>query len=62
MKKLSKRSIEFIELIMKLDVDYARLSKHDIKILYDYYKNAIVEINRLDELLKKEKNEWKTKQ
>ena len=54
MKKLSKRSIEFIELIMKLDVDYARLSKHDIKILYDYYKNALVEINRLDKLLKKE--------
>jgi len=54
MKKLSKRSTEFIEMFLKMDVNYATFSKHDIKILYDYYKNALVEINRLDKLLKKE--------
>ena len=55
MKKLSKRSINFIELFLKMkDMKYVSLTKHDVKILYDYYKNAIYEINRLDELLKKE--------
>lgn len=56
MNKLSKKSIDFIELFLKLeDMNRISLSKHDVKILYDYYKNAIFEINRLeDELLKKE--------
>lgn len=58
MNKLSKRSIDFIELFLSLnDMDRVSLTKHDVKILYDYYKNAIFEINRLeDELLKKEGN------
>ena len=56
MNKLSKRSIDFIELFLSLnDMNRVSLTKHDVKILYDYYKNAIFEINRLeDELLKKE--------
>lgn len=56
MKKLSKKSIDYIELFLSLeDMDRVSLSKHDVKILYDYYKNAIYEINRLeDEYLKKE--------
>lgn len=56
MNKLSKKSIDFIELFLSLnDMDCVSLTKHDVKILYDYYKNAIYEINRLeDELLKKE--------
>lgn len=56
MNKLSKKSIDFIELFLSLnDMNRISLTKHDVKILYDYYKNAIYEINRLeDELLKKE--------
>jgi hypothetical protein len=56
MKKLSKRSMDFIELFLSLnDMERVSLTKHDVKILYDYYKNAIYEINRLEnELLKKE--------
>lgn len=55
MKKLSKKSIDFIELFLSLDdMQLVSLTKHDVKILYDYYNNAINEINRLDELLKKE--------
>ena len=56
MKKLSKRSIDFIELFLSLDnMERVSLTKHDIKILYYHYKNAIFEIGRLeDELLKKE--------
>lgn len=56
MKKLSKKSIDFIELFLSLnDMKRVNLTKHDVKILYGYYKNAIFEINRLeDELLKKE--------
>lgn len=56
MNKLSKKSIDFIELFLSLnDMNRVSLTKHDVKILYDYYKNAIFEINRLeDELLKKE--------
>ena len=56
MKKLSKRSVDYIELFLTLDdMKRVSLTKHDVKILYGYYKNAIFEINRLeDELLKKE--------
>lgn len=56
MKKLSKRSVDFIELFLSLDdMNRVSLTKHDVKILYDYYKNAIFEINRLEEeLLKKD--------
>lgn len=56
MKKLSKKSIDYIELFLSLeDMDRVSLTKHDVKILYDYYKNAIYEINKLeDEYLKKE--------
>ena len=56
MNKLSKRSIDFIELFLSLnDMNRVSLTKHYVKILYDYYKNAIYEINRLeDEYLKKE--------
>ena len=56
MKKLSKKSIDFIELFLKMnDMKYVSLSKHDIKILYDYYNKAIFEINRLEEILR---DEW----
>ena len=45
MKKLSKKSIDFIELFLSLDdMERVSLSKHDVRILYDYYKNAIKEI------------------
>lgn len=59
MNKLSKKSIDFIELFLSLqNMDYVRLTKHDVKILYNYYKNAIYEINKLEsELLKKSKGE-----
>ena len=58
MKKLSKKSIDFIELFLKMnDMKYVSLSKHDVEILYDYYNKAIFEINRLEELLIGDSNE-----
>lgn len=62
MIKLSKRSMGYIELFLSLeDMDRVSLSKHDVKILYDYYKNAIYEINRLEyELLKIKENNYES--
>lgn len=52
MKKLSKRSENFIELALKLeDVGHISLSKHDVKILYNYYKNSHFEIMKLENQL-----------
>lgn len=49
MKKLSKRSENFIELALKLeDAGHIYLSKHDVKILYDYYKSSHFEIMKLE--------------
>lgn len=55
MKKLSKKSIDFIELFLKTnDMKYVSLSKHDVKILYEYYNKAIYKIMELEDLIKKE--------
>lgn len=55
MKKLSKRSIDFIEMFLKMnDMKYVSLSKHDVKILYEYYNKAIYKIMELEELFKEE--------
>lgn len=52
MKKLSKKSVDFIKLFLKIDdMKYISLSKHDVRILYDFYNNALNEIKRLDNLL-----------
>lgn len=50
MKKLSKRSKQFIELFLKMDdMKYVSLSKHDVRILYDIYKKSIKEYLVLDD-------------
>lgn len=52
MKQLSNKSKKFIELALKLeDAKYISLSKHDVKMLYDHYKNSHFEIMKLENQL-----------
>ena len=49
MKKLSKKSTEFIELFFKLkDMDSITIKRHDMDILYSHYKYSWYEFNELD--------------
>lgn len=42
MKKLSKRTCNFIETFFSMkDMQYISLKKHDVRILYDFYRKAI---------------------
>ena len=57
MKKLSKRTTNLLNFfINNKEFNYISLSRNDVYILFNYYKNALNEINKLDnEIIKKEK-------
>lgn len=70
MKRLSTRSIRFIEMFLKMkDMHSIQLPKHDVKILYDYYRihmndyfileDEITRLNNIIDELQKELNEYK---
>ena len=48
MKKLSKRTIDFIELFFKADINNITLNRHDIDVLYAHYKYSWYEFDKMD--------------
>ena len=49
MKKLSRKSTEFIELFFKLkNMDSITIKRHDMDILYSHYKYSWYEFYKLD--------------
>ena len=49
MKKLSKKSTEFIELFFNLkNMDSITIKRHDMDILYSHYKYSWYEFNKFD--------------
>ena len=57
MKKLSKKSTEFIELFFKLkNMDSITIKRHDIDILYKHYKYSWYEFDKLDKEIERLNN------